>query len=109
MDNEIVVEQGLGNNFKGILQKVYDYLNDCNISVDCCSILEDLGFDNGSIPEIKNNIGNSKDELSNLLSSVSNSEETFLEIDDNKSKILSQLSGGYLDEYASLYLFSVKN
>ena len=90
MDNEIVIEQGLCDSFKGILQKVYDYLNDCTTSVEGCSILEDLGFDNGSIPKIKRNIGNSQEDLTGLLSSVKGCEDTFLEKDNSGSNFLNQ-------------------
>ena len=98
MDNEILVEQGLGENFKNIMQKVYNYLDDCNVSLDGCSILEELGFDNGDNYKVKNNLEECKNVISVLLSSVNLSEDTFLEMDNNGLIMLEQIINSSLEK-----------
>ena len=91
MDEELDVEQGLKENFMGIMQKTYDYLDDCITSVEGCSVLVDLGFDNGSNAKIVKDIGNSKSEISGLLSNVGDSEDAILTLDLKSSNAIDSI------------------
>ena len=89
MNDDVIIEQGVANEFKSNMQKTYDYLTDCNSSVDNCKILADLGFDGGNNQAYASAINTTKGEITTLLSQVMNCEEDMINLDEKGSERLS--------------------
>lgn len=87
----VAIEEGVSTSFKDEMQKVYDFLNDCETLLESCGILEKLGFDGGSISSCKSNIATTKSEITSLLSSVYNCEVELLGLDESGSRSLSEV------------------
>ena len=88
MNNDIIIEQGVANEFKSNMQKTYDFLTDCNSSLESCSILEELGFDGGNTKAYGSSISTTKSEITSLLSIVMNCEEDLINLDESGSERL---------------------
>ena len=88
MEDEIIIEEGVANEFKSNMQKTYDYLNDCDTSLSNCSILEELGFDGGNNAAYKSSIDETKGEITSLLSQVMRCEEDLISLDEHGSERL---------------------
>lgn len=86
MSENIIIEQGVANEFKSNMQKTYDFLNDCNNSIDNCKILTELGFDGGNNTAYTNSVNNTKSEITTLLSQVMRCEEDLINLDEDGSE-----------------------
>ena len=47
MEN-IIMTEGIASQFKGKLQKSYDYLDSCNRAIQNCKLLNELGIENNN-------------------------------------------------------------
>ena len=84
----VIIEEGVANEFKGIMQEVYDFLTDCSTLLNSCSVIEKLGFDDGGIAKGKTNIETTKGNITHLLSQVLQCEEELIGLDERGSKRL---------------------
>ena len=84
---KIVMNEGVASQFKGHLQSIYDYFNECYDAVNDCKMLDALGIENNNA-QLKIEIYNQKNDINKLLDSVSIYEEKLMDQDSSYAKVL---------------------
>ena len=87
--DHIIIETGVAEKFKSNMQKVYEFLSNCETLANSCTILSKLGFDDGTISTSKKNIATAKTDITSLLGEVSNCETDMIDVDDKEGNELS--------------------
>ena len=91
MANNVKMEDGVAVQFKGQMQGAFDFLVDCSNSIENCRIVEDLGFDNGSIAKFKSSIKTTEDSINGLLENVTGCENEIIQLDSSGTERVSEI------------------
>lgn len=81
MKNDIVVYEGLTNDFIRYLKIKYDYLEECKKILPCCELISNIDPTNDSEKIIQSFISKQKESIKELINLVNNFEKDNLEID----------------------------
>ena len=90
MEN-IIMTEGIANQFKGHLQKSYDFLERCDDNIDKCKLLTELGIPNNN-NDLKLTSYIQKGNINTLLDNVTISEAAIIDLDNKHSTKLDEIA-----------------
>lgn len=87
----IIMTEGIANQFKTHLQKSYDFLEKCDDNIDKCKLLTELGIPN-NINDLKLMSYKQKGNINTLLNNVTISEAAIIDLDNKHSTELDEIA-----------------
>ena len=91
MAENVKMEDGVATQFKGQMQGAFDFLEDCSNSIENCRIVEELGFDNGSMKTFESSIKTTEESINGLLASVTSCENEIMQLDSQGTERVSEI------------------